>query len=113
MRLAREDLFRLIEPLLPLVEKPSRYLDHEWGAVEEQPGPFHACLVYPDAYEVGQPNLGISILYDALNGADGISCSRCLRRGSFSSMRGPERGLSSSSGALPFWPLRPSRWCRI
>ena len=77
MRLAREDLFRLIEPLLPLVEKPSRYLDHEWGAVEEQPGPFHACLVYPDAYEVGQPNLGISILYDALNGADGISCERC------------------------------------
>ena len=77
MRLAREDLFRLIEPLLPLVEKPSRYLDHEWGAVEEQPGPFHACLVYPDAYEVGQPNLGISILYDALNAADGISCERC------------------------------------
>ena len=34
---------------------------------------------YPDAYEVGQPNLGISILYDALNGADGISCERCYR----------------------------------
>ena len=77
MRQAREDLFRLIEPLLPLVEKPSRYLDHEWGAVEDQPGPFHACLVYPDTYEVGQPNLGISILYDALNAADGISCERC------------------------------------
>ena len=59
MRQAREDLFRLIEPLLPLVEKPSRYLDHEWGAVEDQPGPFHACLVYPNTYEVGQPNLGI------------------------------------------------------
>ncbi|WP_130812152.1 TIGR03960 family B12-binding radical SAM protein [Olsenella sp. Marseille-P4559] len=77
MRQAREDLFRLIEPLLPLVEKPSRYLDHEWGAIEDQPGPFHACLIYPDAYEVGQPNLGIAILYDALNAAEGISCERC------------------------------------
>ena len=72
----RENLFHLIEPFLGQVERPSRYLDHEWGAVEEQDGPFHACLIYADVYEVGQPNLGLSILYNELNAADGISCER-------------------------------------
>ena len=72
----RENLYHLIEPFLGQVERPSRYLDHEWGAVEEQDGPFHACLIYADVYEVGQPNLGLSILYNELNAADGISCER-------------------------------------
>ena len=76
MRRPRENLFGLIEPHLGKVERPSRYLDHEWGAVEEQEGPFHACLIYADVYEVGQPNLGLSILYNELNAADGISCER-------------------------------------
>ena len=76
MKLPREDRYADIEPFLPLVEKPSRYLDHEWGAVEDQPGPFHACMIYPDAYEVGQPNLGVAILYNELNKAEGISCER-------------------------------------
>ena len=72
----RENLFSLIEPFLGRVERPSRYLNHEWGAIEEQDGPFHACLIYADVYEVGQPNLGLSILYNELNAADGISCER-------------------------------------
>ena len=72
----RENLFHLIEPFLGRVERPSRYLNHEWGAVEEQNGPFHACLIYADVYEVGQPNLGLSILYNELNAAEGISCER-------------------------------------
>ena len=76
MRRRREDLFHLIEPFLPLVEHPSRYLDHEWGAEENQEGPFHVCMVYADVYEVGQPNLGIAILYNCLNAAEGISCER-------------------------------------
>ncbi len=76
MRLQREDLYSRIEPFLPLVEKPTRYLDHEWGATEDQPGPFHACLIYPDTYEVGQPNLGLAILYNVLNKEEGISCER-------------------------------------
>lgn len=76
MRLAREDCYELIEPLLSQVEKPSRYLDHEWGACAGQEGPFHACVIYPDVYEVGQPNLGLAILYNELNRAEGISCER-------------------------------------
>ena len=76
MRARRENLFGLMEPLLPHVEKPSRYLDHEWGAIVDQDGPFHACLVYADVYEVGQPNLGIAILYGRINEQDGMSCER-------------------------------------
>lgn len=76
MRRRREDLFSLMEPLLPLVEHPARYLDHEWGSETSQDGPFHVCLVYADTYEVGQPNLGLAILYRCLNAAPGISCER-------------------------------------
>lgn len=76
MRLKREDLYSRLEPLLAKVSKPSRYLDHEWGACESQDGPFHACVIYPDVYEVGQPNLGLAILYNELNRAPGISCER-------------------------------------
>ena len=76
MRLPREDWYDRLEPLLARVEKPSRYLDHEWGAVEDQDGPFHVCMMYPDVYEVGQPNMGIAILYNTLNAQEGISCER-------------------------------------
>ncbi|MDO4805670.1 MAG: TIGR03960 family B12-binding radical SAM protein [Coriobacteriales bacterium] len=76
MRPRREDRFEEIEPLLGMVEHPSRYLDHEWGACPDQSGPFYVCLIYADVYEVGQPNLGLAILYNELNAAEGISCER-------------------------------------
>lgn len=76
MRIERKDCFHLIEPLLPLVERPARYIDHEWGICEDQGGPFHVCMVYADVYEIGQPNLGITILYNEINRLEGISCER-------------------------------------
>ena len=77
MRAKRENLFHLLEPLLPQVEHPARYLDHEWGSVQDQEGPFHLCMVYADVYEVGQPNLGVAILYNQVNEQEGMSCERC------------------------------------
>ena len=76
MRVPRTDCFDQLEPLLAQVSHPARYLNHEWGAVESQEGPFHVCMMYADVYEVGQPNLGIAILYNELNRAEGISCER-------------------------------------
>ena len=76
MRAAYKDLFHLIEPLLQGVEKPSRYIDHEWGALSKPDARFRVCLVYPDTYEIGLPNQGIAILYRKLNEQDGISCER-------------------------------------
>ena len=103
MRARRENLFHLIDPLLPHVEHPARYLDHEWGSVQEQEGSFHLAMVYADVYEVGQPNLAISILYNAVNAQEGMSCERCFLpwKDMASLMR--ERGvpLLSLEGAAP------------
>lgn len=76
MRLAYEDRFSELEPLLARVEKPSRYIDHEWGTKSDPAAPFRVCLIYPDVYEVGLPNQGIAILYAVLNQQEGISCER-------------------------------------
>ena len=76
MRAARESLFHLLEPLLPLVERPSRYINHEWGAITGREADTRCCLIYPDVYEVGQSNLGLAILYDELNREQGIACER-------------------------------------
>jgi radical SAM superfamily enzyme YgiQ (UPF0313 family) len=59
-----------LEPLLPEVSKPAQYVGVEhnqvrtdWTAAETR-----WLLCYPDTYEVGQPNQGIQILYEVLNG---------------------------------------------
>ena len=76
MRVPYQDCFHLIEPLLAKVEKPSRYIDHEWGTLSKADADYRCCLIYPDVYEVGLPNQGIAILYNILNQAEGISCER-------------------------------------
>ncbi len=76
MRAIYEDRFSELEPLLAHVEKPTRYLDHEWGSLASADADYRACLIYPDVYEVGLPNQGIAILYRNLNAVDGISCER-------------------------------------
>ena len=103
MRVPRENLFHLIEPLLANVEHPARYLDHEWGACEDQEGPFHLCMVYADVYEVGQPNLGVAILYNNVNAQEGMSCERCYLpwRDMASLMREKNVPLLSLEGAAP------------
>ncbi len=77
MSLPRENRFDEIAPLLPKVEKPARYLGHEWGSTEPDEDAFHVCMVFPDVYEIGVPNLGVAILYRALNRTPGLSCERC------------------------------------
>ena len=58
-----------LEPHLPSVRKPAQYVGGEhnqtirsWTATDTR-----WLLCYPDAYEVGQPNQGIQILYEVLN----------------------------------------------
>ena len=103
MRAKRENLFDRLEPLLADVEHPARYLDHEWGACEEQDGPFHLCMVYADVYEVGQPNLGVAILYDRINAQPDMSCERCYLPWKDLSAKMREAGvpLLSLEGAAP------------
>ena len=76
MRAVYENRFSELEPLLARVEKPTRYIDHEWGALYKPEAEHRCVLIYPDVYEVGLPNQGIAILYRNLNETPGLSCER-------------------------------------
>ena len=73
------DLWPRYAPLLSKVEKPSRYLGREYGAVDPADKPdadYHAVFIYPDTYEIGQANQAVAILYDSLNSDPHILCER-------------------------------------
>lgn len=59
-----------IEHLLPLVEKPSRYIDHEINAQRKSfaEHPVRMLFAFPDLYELGISHLGLKILYSIVNG---------------------------------------------
>ena len=58
-----------IEHLLPLVEKPSRYIDHEINACRKcwNEHPVRMLFAFPDLYELGISHLGLKILYSIVN----------------------------------------------
>src|SRR3954453_22323162 len=58
-----------LEPLLPKVQKPARYIGCEDGAQSPDHDPCKTAwlLAYPDTYEIGLPNQGLQILYEILN----------------------------------------------
>ncbi|OQY12631.1 MAG: B12-binding domain-containing radical SAM protein [Desulfobacteraceae bacterium 4572_19] len=58
-----------IEDILPLVEKPSRYLGSEINSVRKKPEEIklNIALAFPDLYEIGMSHFGLQILYDILN----------------------------------------------
>lgn len=71
-------LFDQLEPLLSRVSKPVQYVGGELNSVVKQWDAVEVrwCLMYPDAYEVGQPNQGVAILYEILNERDWILAER-------------------------------------
>ncbi|WP_456246647.1 TIGR03960 family B12-binding radical SAM protein [Longispora urticae] len=64
-----ESVFPRLEALLPKVQKPIQYVGGELNAVVKnwEDTVVRWALMYPDAYEVGQPNQGVQILYEVLN----------------------------------------------
>lgn len=66
---ALESVWPQLEPVLTSVRKPARYVGGEDNIVVKDHAAMDSSwlLVYPDAYEVGQPNQGIQILYEVLN----------------------------------------------
>ena len=73
-----ESVYDRLEPLLPLVRKPVQYVGGELNAVVKDwdAADVRWALMYPDAYEVGVANQGIQILYEVLNGCDGVLAER-------------------------------------
>jgi len=73
-----ESLFPRLEPLLPLVRKPVRYVGGEGNATVKDwsSAAVRWCLMYPDVYEIGLPNQGVQILYEILNERDDVLAER-------------------------------------
>lgn len=71
-------LWSRLEPLLPRVQKPARYIGCEDGAQQPEHGPGKVAwlLAYPDTYEVGLPNQGLQILYEIINERDDAVAER-------------------------------------
>lgn len=69
--------------MLPLVEKPARYIGGEWNSITKDTAELdlRLCLVFPDLYELGLGNLGLQILYTALNGLEGVWAERAYLPG--------------------------------
>ena len=68
-----------LETILPLVEKPARYIGGETGAAPPaRPGRLRFVLCYPDIYEIGMSHKGFLNLYGALAGVDGVAAERCF-----------------------------------
>ncbi|MDR1852339.1 MAG: radical SAM protein [Propionibacteriaceae bacterium] len=65
-------LFPQLEPLLARVSKPVQYVGGEVNSVSKDfdAAEVRVALMYPDTYAVGQPNQGLAILYEILNGED-------------------------------------------
>lgn len=64
---------------LPFVNKPGRYLGHEYNATVKdwEQTPLHCALIFPDLYEIGMSHQGLQILYHILNSQDSVLAERC------------------------------------
>ena len=52
------------EQILPFVERPSRYINHEINSSHKKwdDAVLRVVLIFPDAYEIGISHLGLKIL---------------------------------------------------
>lgn len=64
-----EQIRHALQRILPRIQKPGRYTGGEVNQVlkDWHQIPTHVALVFPDIYDLGLPNLGMSILYDLIN----------------------------------------------
>jgi radical SAM-linked protein len=67
--MAMSEMDEKLQKILPLVQKPIRYIDGEYNLLikEKRPDSITFCLIFPDIYEVGMSNYGLKILYHLLN----------------------------------------------
>ncbi len=68
--------YQQLEELLTRVQKPARYIGGEWNSIAKDwnavahpasGAPLTLALAYPDVYDIGMSNLGLTILYDLVN----------------------------------------------
>ena len=64
-----KEIEKKLDQFLLKVEKPGRYVGGEYNAYMKDPDAVETrvALAFPDIYDLGVPNLGLSIFYDQLN----------------------------------------------
>ncbi len=67
-----------ISSILKAVSKPGRYTGGEFNQIikDKQEVDVRFAFCFPDTYEIGMSNLGVRILYEALNRVDNVWCER-------------------------------------
>ncbi len=67
-----------LERILPLVQKPGRYVGGELNSVvkDKSSVALRYAFCFPDSYEIGMSHLGMKILYSLVNARDDAWCER-------------------------------------
>jgi len=67
-----------LKRILPLVQKPARYVGGEYGQIVKNKEDIRVrvAFCFPDTYEIGMSNIGMRILYGIMNQMDGVWCER-------------------------------------
>ena len=67
-----------LERILPRVQKPARYTGGEYNQIlkDKEKIDLRVAFCFPDTYEIGMSNLGMSILYHTMNSLDYVWCER-------------------------------------
>ncbi len=67
-----------LERILPRVQKPARYTGGEYNQIIKNKDEVELRLAFcfPDTYEIGMSNLGMSILYETMNSLPFVWCER-------------------------------------
>ena len=69
---------REVEKLLPLVQKPARYIGGELNSCikNKEDVDLRFAFCFPDSYEIGMSHLGMKILYSLINERPDAWCER-------------------------------------
>ncbi len=91
---------QLLSRLLPKVQKPARYTGGEYNQIVKNRADVdvRVAFCFPDTYEIGMSNLGMSILYGVMNNMPGVWCERV-----FAPWGDMEELMRQNS--LPLWAL--------
>src|SRR5712692_12098242 len=67
-----------LDPILPLVEKPGRYVGLERNVTRKDisKASVTLALAFPDTYEIGMSHTGPKILYEIVNRRPEFACER-------------------------------------
>lgn len=73
-----QDCWNKIQKILPLVERPARYIGGELGQIvkPKDEGILRFALCFPEVYEIGVSHYGSRLLYSIVNSEKNLACER-------------------------------------